>query len=61
MSDSASNTASDAADSGGIGLRERKKQRMYQAVSDIAIGLFLEKGFDAVSVAEISKPTVSED
>lgn len=53
-----------------MGLRERKKQRMYQVVSDIAIGLFLairlflEKGFDAVSVAEvaavaeISKPTV---
>ncbi|MER5473346.1 TetR family transcriptional regulator [Streptomyces sp. NPDC002935] len=46
------------------GLRERKKQRMYQAVSDTAIGLFLEKGFDAVSVAEvaaaaeISKPTL---
>ncbi|MGQ4381908.1 TetR/AcrR family transcriptional regulator [Streptomyces sp. SAS_270] len=49
---------------GESGLRERKKQRMYQAVSDIAIGLFLEKGFDAVSVAEvaavaeISKPTL---
>ncbi|MFE2518775.1 TetR/AcrR family transcriptional regulator [Streptomyces mirabilis] len=49
---------------GEIGLRERKKQRMYQAVSDIAIGLFLEKGFGAVSVAEvaaaaeISKPTL---
>ncbi|MBX9394793.1 TetR family transcriptional regulator [Streptomyces sp. TRM72054] len=47
-----------------IGLRERKKQRMYQVVSDLAIGLFLEKGFDAVSVAEIaaaaeiSKPTL---
>ncbi|MFH9006886.1 TetR family transcriptional regulator [Streptomyces afghaniensis] len=46
------------------GLRERKKQRMYQVVSDIAIRLFLEKGFDAVSVAEvaaaaeISKPTL---
>ncbi|NGO43330.1 TetR family transcriptional regulator [Streptomyces ureilyticus] len=46
------------------GLRERKKQRMYQAVSDVAIGLFLQKGFDAVSVAEIaaaaeiSKPTL---
>ncbi|WP_327137171.1 TetR/AcrR family transcriptional regulator [Streptomyces sp. NBC_01340] len=49
---------------GEIGLRERKKQRMYGAVSGIAIGLFLEKGFDAVSVAEvaaaaeISKPTL---
>ncbi|MEU6380966.1 TetR family transcriptional regulator [Streptomyces sp. NPDC046909] len=46
------------------GLRERKKQRMYETVSEIAIGLFLEKGYDAVSVAEIaaaaeiSKPTL---
>jgi AcrR family transcriptional regulator len=48
----------------GPGLRERKKQRMYQEVSEIAIRLFLERGFDAVSVAEvaaaagISKPTL---
>ncbi|MGW3652680.1 TetR family transcriptional regulator [Streptomyces sp. NPDC000878] len=47
-----------------IGLRERKKRQTYQNVSDIAIGLFLAKGFDAVSVAEvaaaagISKPTL---
>ncbi|MDT0613933.1 TetR/AcrR family transcriptional regulator [Streptomyces lancefieldiae] len=46
------------------GLRERKKQRTIQVLSDIAIGLFLEKGFDAVSVAEVaaaaevSKPTL---
>ncbi|WP_055715172.1 TetR/AcrR family transcriptional regulator [Streptomyces torulosus] len=46
------------------GLRERKKRRMYETVSEIAIALFLEKGFDAVSVAEIaaaaeiSKPTL---
>ncbi|MCT2589410.1 TetR/AcrR family transcriptional regulator [Streptomyces sp. N2-109] len=46
------------------GLRERKKQRMYQTVSDTAITLFLEKGFEHVSVAEvaaaaeISKPTL---
>ncbi|MEU6348716.1 TetR family transcriptional regulator [Streptomyces sp. NPDC047072] len=46
------------------GLRERKKRRMYERVSEVAIGLFLEKGFDAVSVAEvaaaaeISKPTL---
>ncbi|NNN34515.1 TetR family transcriptional regulator [Streptomyces sp. S3(2020)] len=46
------------------GLRERKKRRMYETVSEIAIRLFLEKGFDAVPVAEIaaaaeiSKPTL---
>ncbi|MFE0132968.1 TetR/AcrR family transcriptional regulator [Streptomyces sp. NPDC059037] len=46
------------------GLRERKKQRMYQAVSEAAIALFLEKGFEKVPVAEvaaaadISKPTL---
>ncbi|MFJ6528559.1 TetR family transcriptional regulator [Streptomyces longwoodensis] len=47
-----------------MGLRERKKQRMYESVSETAIRLFLERGFDAVSVAEvaaaaeISKPTL---
>jgi AcrR family transcriptional regulator len=46
------------------GLRERKKRRTYEVVSEVAIRLFLEKGFDAVSVAEIaaaaeiSKPTL---
>lgn len=49
---------------GTPGLRERKKQRMYQAVSEAAIALFLEKGFEKVPVAEvaaaadISKPTL---
>ncbi|WP_181010993.1 TetR/AcrR family transcriptional regulator [Streptomyces sp. SM13] len=47
-----------------LGLRERKKQLTYQAVSDAAIAMFLERGFDKVSVAEvaaaadISKPTL---
>ncbi|OIJ64829.1 TetR/AcrR family transcriptional regulator [Streptomyces mangrovisoli] len=46
------------------GLRERKKQRTYELVSETAIRMFLERGFDAVSVAEvaaaaeISKPTL---
>ncbi|MFF9174178.1 TetR/AcrR family transcriptional regulator [Streptomyces sp. NPDC014793] len=47
-----------------MGLRKRKRRRMYQDVSDTAVRLFLERGFDAVSVAEvaaaagISKPTL---
>jgi AcrR family transcriptional regulator len=51
-------------ETGSMGLRERKKMRMYQDVSDVAISLFLEKGFEKVSVAEvaaaaeISKPTL---
>ncbi|MFD5873355.1 TetR/AcrR family transcriptional regulator [Streptomyces sp. NPDC060322] len=49
---------------GRTGLRERKKQLTYQAVSEAAISMFLERGFDKVSVAEvaaaadISKPTL---
>lgn len=49
---------------GAMGLRERKKLRMYQDVSNVAITLFLQKGFERVSVAEvaaaaqISKPTL---
>jgi AcrR family transcriptional regulator len=60
----------DGGDGGGggtaaaLGLRERKRLRMYREVSETAIALFLERGFDAVSVAEvaaaaeISKPTL---
>ncbi|WP_217245314.1 TetR/AcrR family transcriptional regulator [Streptomyces sp. AC602_WCS936] len=46
------------------GLRERKKQRTIRTLSDTAVRLFVEKGFDAVSVAEVaaaaevSKPTL---
>lgn len=47
-----------------VSLRERKKRLTYQAVSEAAIAMFLERGFDKVSVAEvaaaadISKPTL---
>ncbi|MBM7169775.1 TetR family transcriptional regulator [Streptomyces sp. G44] len=46
------------------GLRTRKKQQRYQVISETAIALFLEKGFEKVSVAEVaaaaevSKPTL---
>jgi AcrR family transcriptional regulator len=46
------------------GLRDRKKQQTHDALSQAAIGLFLERGFDEVSVADIaaaadvSKPTL---
>lgn len=46
------------------GLRERKKQQTYDALSEAAIALFLKRGFDEVSVtdiaeaANVSKPTL---
>lgn len=36
------------------GLRERKKLRTHAAISDAAIALFLEHGFDKVSVAQVA-------
>lgn len=46
------------------GLRDRKKQQTHDALSQAAIELFLERGFDEVSVtdiaaaADVSKPTL---
>lgn len=46
------------------GLRELKKQRTRQTLSEAAVRLFMERGYDNVSVAEVaaaaevSKPTL---
>ncbi|ROQ65973.1 TetR family transcriptional regulator [Streptomyces sp. 840.1] len=37
------------------GLRERKKRRTRQHLSDVATGLFLDRGFDEVTIAEVAR------
>ncbi|MGP3999260.1 TetR/AcrR family transcriptional regulator [Streptomyces sp. 8N706] len=37
------------------GLRERKKRQTRQHISDVATGLFMERSFDAVTIAEVAE------
>ncbi|MDP4510231.1 TetR/AcrR family transcriptional regulator [Nonomuraea turcica] len=36
------------------GLRERKKRQTRQRISEVAIGLFVERGFENVTIAEVA-------
>src|SRR3954452_7384169 len=46
-------TGARRADEGG--LRERKKRAMRQQLSDAALAMFLERGFESVRVADVAE------
>ncbi len=48
-------TAGQAGPASAEGLRERKKRLMRKQLSDTATAMFLERGFDAVRVAEVAE------
>jgi len=39
----------------GVGLRERKKQETVRRIAETALWMFVERGFDAVTIAEVAE------
>lgn len=50
-----SNVTAAPPDEADRGLRQRKKQRTRERIAEVALGLFLERGFEHVTVADVAR------
>ncbi|GAA4135678.1 TetR/AcrR family transcriptional regulator [Actinomadura keratinilytica] len=55
MADDHGTGGGDAPDAERLGLRERKKRQTRRRIADIATGLFLTRGYDNVTIADVAR------